>query len=71
MGEFIVGDEITMRLHWESGEINLEGIVARVVQGVEQNSSDIGVQITKAERLDRARYLHFVQTLLKKAARAA
>ncbi len=71
LGQFSVGQSMHFWMDTQMGEISFRGRVARVVQSVENESSDVGVQILDIARLDRARYDYFVDGLLRKARRAA
>jgi len=71
LGRFEVGQDMHLWMETQMGEITFSGRVARVVHGVDNDSSDIGVQILEIGRLERARYDHFVDGLLRRARRAA
>jgi hypothetical protein len=71
LGLFDVGLVTNFRMKTQVGEIFFLGRIARVVHCVENESFDIGVQITEIGKLDRARYNHFVDGLLRKAKKVA
>ncbi|MFM9873546.1 MAG: PilZ domain-containing protein [Fimbriimonadaceae bacterium] len=70
-GGFEVGQELELSMDTHLGQINFKGRIARVVQSNENDSAEAGIQITEIGRLERARYNHFVDGLLRKAKKAS
>lgn len=71
LGDYEVGQEIQLKMESETGTITFSGRIARVVPGVDAESCDAGIQILEMARLDRARYNHYVDGLLRKSKRVA
>lgn len=67
LGRFEVGQELHLSMETQVGQICFEGRIARVVHGVENDSADAGIQITQIGRLEKARYEHFVEGLIRAA----
>lgn len=71
LGSYGQGQVLQLRIDSDLGPISFTGIVARVIRQVENDASDIGIKIDKIGKLDKARYDHFVESLIYRMKRAS
>jgi hypothetical protein len=67
---FEPGEQIQLELEF-AGPIRLEARAVRTIQNCESNYVDIGLEITQADKLSEARWLHLVSALLRRSPVAA
>ena len=64
------GEEVELDLEFE-GTIHLKARAVRTTQNCESNYVDIGLEISQADKLSEARWLHMVSALLRRSPIAA
>jgi len=71
LGVIEVGELVDVHINSLRSAISLQCRIARVIQDDRSDTSELGIQIVGADNLNCARYNHFVESLLRKAAQAA
>lgn len=71
LGSYGQGQVLQLRIDSDLGPITFTGTVARVIREMENDASDIGIRIDEMSKLERARYDHFVESLIHRMKKAS
>lgn len=71
LGSYGQGQVLRLHINSDIGPITFTGIVARVIRELENDASDIGIKIDDMGKLERARYQHFVESLIHRTKKAS